>query len=37
MSAVVPAFEAATNAALDSLAVKTAEAVRNSLAHETAQ
>ena len=37
MSAVVPAFEAATNAALDSLARKTAEAVRDSLAHKTAQ
>jgi cholesterol transport system auxiliary component len=31
MSAVVPAFESATNAALDSLAVKTAQAVRLSL------
>jgi cholesterol transport system auxiliary component len=36
MSAVVPAFEAATNAALDSMAAKTAEAVRNSLAHKVA-
>jgi cholesterol transport system auxiliary component len=32
MSAVVPAFEAATNAALDSMAAKTAQAVRDSLA-----
>lgn len=32
MSAVVPAFESATNAALDSLAARTMEAVRNSLA-----
>ena len=37
MSAVVPAFEAATNAALDSMAAKTAEAVRSSLAHKAAQ
>ena len=36
MGAVVPAFEAATNAALDSMAAKTAEAVRNSLAHKVA-
>jgi cholesterol transport system auxiliary component len=36
MSAVVPAFEAATNAALDSMAAKTAAAVRDSLAHKAA-
>ena len=36
MSAVVPAFEAATNAALDSLAAKTVEAVRSSLARKGA-
>jgi cholesterol transport system auxiliary component len=36
MSAVVPAFETATNAALDSLAAKTVEAVRSSLAHKGA-
>lgn len=36
MSAVVPAFEAATNAALDSMAAKTAGAVRDSLAHKAA-
>ena len=36
MSAVVPAFEAATNAALDSMAAKTAEAIRTSLAHKVA-
>lgn len=33
MSAVVPAFETATNAALDSLAAQTAKAVRASLEH----
>jgi cholesterol transport system auxiliary component len=36
MSAVVPAFESATNAALDSLATRTAQAVRESLAHKSA-
>lgn len=36
MSAVVPAFEAATNAALDSMAARTATAVRDSLAHKAA-
>lgn len=36
MSAVVPAFETAANAAIDSMATQTLEAVRNSLAHKTA-
>jgi ABC-type uncharacterized transport system auxiliary subunit len=35
MSAVVPAFETAANAAIDSMATQTLEAVRNSLAHST--
>ena len=37
MSAVVPAFESATNAALDSMAAQTAQAVRDSLAHRAAE
>ena len=36
MSAVVAAFETATNAALDSLSTQTVEAVRTSLAHKGA-
>jgi ABC-type uncharacterized transport system auxiliary subunit len=36
MSAVVPAFESAANAAIDSMATQTLEAVRDSLAHKTA-
>lgn len=36
MSAVVPAFETAANAAIDSMATQTLEAVRNSLARKTA-
>ena len=36
MSAVVPAFETAANAAIDSMATQTLDAVRNSLAHKTA-
>lgn len=34
MGAVVPAFESATNAALDAMATRTAEAIRNSLARK---
>jgi cholesterol transport system auxiliary component len=36
MSGVVPAFEAAVNDAIDSMASQTLNAVRNSLAHKTA-
>jgi ABC-type uncharacterized transport system auxiliary subunit len=36
MSAVVPAFETAANAAIDSMATQTLEAIRGSLAHKTA-
>jgi cholesterol transport system auxiliary component len=35
MSAVVPAFETAANAAIDSMATQALEAVRNSLGHTT--
>jgi len=36
MSAVIPAFETAANAAIDSMASQTLEAMRNSVAHKTA-
>jgi cholesterol transport system auxiliary component len=36
MSAVVPAFETAANAAMDSMATQALEAIRGSLAHQTA-
>lgn len=36
MSAVVPAFETAANAAIDSMATQTLEAIRSSLARKTA-
>jgi cholesterol transport system auxiliary component len=36
MSAVIPAFEAAANDALDSMATQTLDAIRNSLAHQAA-
>ena len=36
MSAVVPAFETAANAAIDSMATRALDAIRGSLAHKTA-